>query len=211
MALAWTGAATPRHWSHPARDVDFFDVKGVVEQVCRALEVDATFEAAGLPWFVAGQTASVLAAGAAVGCLGRLTPSVLERRGVPRQDQDPVFAAELSLDALSAARVAGDDAVRALPRHPSVVRDVSIVVDDALPAAIIRGTIQAAGAGAPAPLAGLDVFDRYRGEGVPEGRVSLSLRLTFQAADRTLTDAEVQPSVDAILAALVSRHGAVQR
>jgi phenylalanyl-tRNA synthetase beta chain len=55
------------------------------------------------------------------------------------------------------------------------------------------------------------VFDRYQGKGVPEERVSLSVRLTFQADDRTLTDAEVQRSVDRILAALIERHGAVQR
>ncbi len=54
-------------------------------------------------------------------------------------------------------------------------------------------------------------FDRYQGKGVPEGAVSISVRLTFQAADRTLTDAEVQQSVDAILAALVHEHRAVQR
>ena len=54
-------------------------------------------------------------------------------------------------------------------------------------------------------------FDRYQGKGVPEGAVSLSVRLTFQAADRTLTDAEVQQSFDTILAALVREHGAVQR
>ena len=65
--------------------------------------------------------------------------------------------------------------------------------------------------GAPAPLAAIEVFDRYQGKGVPEGSLSLSLRLTFQAADRTLTDAEVQHSVDTILAALVREHGAVQR
>ncbi len=53
-------------------------------------------------------------------------------------------------------------------------------------------------------------FDRYQGTGVPQGRVSVSVRLTFQA-DRTLTDSEVQRSVDTILAALVREHGAVQR
>jgi phenylalanyl-tRNA synthetase beta chain len=55
------------------------------------------------------------------------------------------------------------------------------------------------------------IFDRYAGQGVPNGRVSLSVRLTFQSANRTLTDGEVQRSVDTILAALVREHGAVQR
>jgi phenylalanyl-tRNA synthetase beta chain len=54
-------------------------------------------------------------------------------------------------------------------------------------------------------------FDRYQGRGVPDGRVSLSVRLTFRAADRTLTDAEVQQAVDAIVEALARDHGAALR
>ena len=54
-------------------------------------------------------------------------------------------------------------------------------------------------------------FDRYQGKGVPDGQVSLSLRLTFRAPDRTLTDGEVQSAVEAVLAALKQRHNAVQR
>jgi phenylalanyl-tRNA synthetase beta chain len=80
-----------------------------------------------------------------------------------------------------------------------------------LPAEIIHGTIRAAGANAVAPLAAIGFFDRYQGKGVPEGAVSVSVRLTFQALDRTLTDAEVQQGFDTILAALVREHGAVQR
>ena len=86
-----------------------------------------------------------------------------------------------------------------------------MLVSNALSAAIIRGTIQAAGRETPTPLVDVTFFDRYRGKGVPEDRVSVSVRLTFQAADRTLTDAEVQASVDTILSALVREHGAVQR
>jgi phenylalanyl-tRNA synthetase beta chain len=107
--------------------------------------------------------------------------------------------------------VSASDSAQTLPRHPFVVRDLSIVVSDTLPAAIIRGTILAAGRNQPAPLIAIGVFDRYQGKGVPDGSVSLSLRLTFQASDRTLTDAEVQQSFDAILSALAREHGAVQR
>jgi phenylalanyl-tRNA synthetase beta chain len=56
-----------------------------------------------------------------------------------------------------------------------------------------------------------EFFDRYVGTGLPAGSVSVSVRLTFQAEDRTLTDTEVQQSLDRILAALVREHGAVQR
>jgi len=213
-AVAWTGGGAGEHWSGGSREVDFFDVKGIVEQLCDALMVPIRFAPVRLPFLVAGQSASLALAegaqkGAVVGIAGQVTPAIADARGLPRQDR--VFAAELNLDALARALVQASDAARPLPRHPQVVRDLSIVVADALPAETIRGTILAAGRDLPAPLVASGFFDRYQGKGVPEGAVSLSIRLTFQAADRTLTDAEVQKSVETILAALVERHAAVQR
>jgi phenylalanyl-tRNA synthetase beta chain len=95
-----------------------------------------------------------------------------------------------------------------LPRYPSITRDISILVADALPAATIRATVRAA---APATLVAIREFDRYQGKGIPDGKVSLSLRLMFRSPDRTLTDAEVQQAMDAVVAALRDAHGAVQR
>jgi phenylalanyl-tRNA synthetase beta chain len=170
---------------------------------------------------VPGQTAAIVADAesatpATFGVAGQLAPAIADSRGLPRQDR--VLVAELDLDALAKAHVAVSDATRALPRFPFVVRDLSIIVANVLPAAVIRGTILAAardagraGAQIVAPLVAVSVFDRYQGKGVPDGSVSLSVRLTFQADDRTLTDAEVQASFDTILAALVREHGAMQR
>ena len=214
VAIACTGAAAPEHWSGGAREVDFFDVKGAMEHLCEALGVSVRFEPAREPFLVAGRTAAIIAAGgpedgARLGVAGQLSPALADARGLPRQDA--VFVAEADLDRLQRARVAASDATRPLPRQPFVVRDLSIVVADTLPAEIIRGTILAAGRDVPAPLGALSFFDRYQGKGVPPGAVSLSVRLTFQAAERTLTDAEVQHSVETILAALAREHAAVQR
>ena len=147
--------------------------------------------------------------GETLGIVGEISPAIAELSGLPRQDR--VFVAELDLDLAARAAVPRTEAVGALPRFPSVVRDLSIVVSDGLPAEIIRGTIQAAGSVGAAPLTTIGFFDRYKGKGVPEGKVSVSLRLTFQSPDRTLTDADVQDSFDKVLAALVREHGAVQR
>ena len=210
VAMAWSGSASPRHWSVAARDVDFFDVKGVVDQLCRALAVSVRFTPSREGFLVAGQTASVVAEGGRpVGIVGQISPAVADARGLPRQDR--LFAAELNLDRLSEVRAPVIEETRSLPRYPFVVRDLSIVVSNALPAEIIRGTIQTAGSTTPAPLAGVTFFDRYQGKGIPDGSVSLSVRMTFQAPDRTLTDADVQASVDAIVARLTRDHGAVQR
>jgi phenylalanyl-tRNA synthetase beta chain len=214
VGVAWTGAAAADHWSVPAREVDFFDVKGVAEALCGALDVPIRFEPARAGFLVDGQAASIVvsdgpAAGAALGIVGEIAPSVAEGAGLPRNDK--VFVAELDLDAAAHGAVPAQERIKPLPRFPFVVRDLSIIVNDGLPAEIIRGTIQAAGRQAGASLTTIGFFDRYKGKGVPEGKVSVSIRLTFQRPDRTLTDAEVQDSFDKILAALAREHGAVQR
>lgn len=135
-----------------------------------------------------------------------LAPGIVSAAGL--SSADDVYVAELDLDALTAAGSSAPLTVTPLPRFPSSARDISIVVDDTLPAETVRGTIRAA---APDTLVTVREFDRYQGKGVPEGRVSLSLRLTFRSPDRTLTDAEVETAMKDILSALKHAHDAIQR
>jgi phenylalanyl-tRNA synthetase beta chain len=208
IGLALTGALS-EHWSSPSRSADFFDAKGAIELLGAALGVMPSFVNARVPFLVPGQTASIVVGGEEVGIVGQVTPVLVERAGAPKQDS--IYVGEVDLDRLERHRAGSSELVAPLPRHPFVVRDLSIVVADALPAEIIRGTIQAAGRGQAAPLAAVAFFDRYQGKGVPEGSISISIRLTFQAPDRTLTDAEVQSAFDTILASLVREHAAIQR
>lgn len=206
-ALVWTGAGQPRHWSGGPREVDFFDVKGVVEGFCRRMGAPAEVRAGSCAWLAPGRSASIWVDNRRCGDFGQLSPALAEAADLPSQDE--VYAAEIDLDALDETAAArGDTRVAPLPRFPSVIRDVSVLVADTLSAASVRGTIRTV---APPALVDVREFDRYRGKGIPEGRVSLSLRLTFRSAERTLTDAEVQDAMDAILAALAREHGAVQR
>lgn len=206
VAFAWTGLATPDHWSGNRRDVDFFDAKGAVEQLCALTWAAPTFTPSRVDYLVDGRRAEVSVNGRPIGVLGLLEPSLAEGREVPRGDL--VYVAELNLDALGAETLQRTRPAEPLPRFPSVVRDISILVDDTLSAETVRGTIRAA---APRTLVAIREFDLYRGKGMPEGKVSLSLRLTFQASDRTLTDEEVHHAMEGVAAALAKSLGAVQR
>jgi phenylalanyl-tRNA synthetase beta chain len=212
LGLAWTGAATREHWSGRARPVDLFDLTGVVETFVRADGLTLAPRAATHQALTPGRTAELVVSTAdgrhaPAGIAGLLLTALTTARDIPAQDE--VFVAEIDLDAL-AALVDSQAIVRTAPlaRFPSVVRDVSILVDDTLLAADVRGTIQAA---APSILARVAEFDRYVGKGVPDGKVSLSYRLTFQAPDRTLTDEDVDRATAAVVEALVTRHGATRR
>ena len=206
LALAWTGGSDVPHWSGAAVDVTFFDMKGALDRVCRALDVQAGPAPHTESWLVPGQTAALVCGDVRIGVFGRLSKALAERHGLP--GDDAVFVADLDLDAASTVASARDTRVTPLPRYPSVTRDIALLVSDTLPAADLRDTIRRA---SPPSLADVREFDRYQGKGVPEGKVSLALRLTFRAADRTLTDAEVHAAMEAIVDALVSEHGAVQR
>jgi phenylalanyl-tRNA synthetase beta chain len=207
IAVALTGYGGSTHWSAAHRPVDFFDVKGLVETVAGALRVGVTLDAVSLPsHLVPGRAATVSVDGHAIGSLGMLDPAIVASAGL--SSADDVYVAELDLDALIASRTDAPLTVRPLPRYPSIARDISIVVEETLPAETVRGTIRAA---APETLVSVHEFDRYQGKGVPEGRVSLSLRLTFRSLERTLTDAEVETAMKKILDALKDAHSAVQR
>jgi phenylalanyl-tRNA synthetase beta chain len=212
LALGWLGAGNAEHWSERTRPVDFFDLKGVVEELSAALGLNVSARPAARPFLSPGRTAEIVVAapdGSArlFGVVGQLVPALASSRDIPSQDE--VYLAELDLDAIAdLVTMLNVATTHVLPRFPAIVRDLSILVADVLPAADVRGTIRSV---APATLVRLAEFDRYAGKGVPEGRVSLSYRLTFQAPDRTLTDAEVDAAMDTVVAALAQAHGAVRR
>ncbi len=196
------GPAPParEHWSGGARDVDFFDMKGVVERVCEALRVETRTEphrgavaGAGTRRGASWPTAT------RIGVLGQLAPAIGR---APR-----AAAADAGLrrrDRSRRRRSARAGHVRSriepLPRFPSVTRDISILVDDTL-----RGRRRARhdprrGAGRRSSACASSIATRARA--FPRARSASSLRLTFRSSDRTLTDAEVQAAMDAVLAAL---------
>jgi phenylalanyl-tRNA synthetase beta chain len=206
LACVWTGSAGAMHWSGTARAVDFFDMKGLAARICDALGLAVRAEVHAAEWLTPGRAAALWAGSTRIAVLGQVTPRVIAERGLSAHDE--VYALEVDLDAAAAVQPSHRLAVEPLPRFPSVARDISILVADSLPAAAIREVIVGA---APPTLAGVTEFDRYQGKGVPEGQISLSLRLTFRSVDRTLTDGEVQAAMETVLAALSERCGAVQR
>jgi phenylalanyl-tRNA synthetase beta chain len=205
-AFAWMGSGTPEHWSGARRPVDFSDIKGVIEQLAALSSVVLTFTETDRAFLVAGRAANVLINGSVVGVLGQLAPAIGEARDLPAASE--VYVAEINLDAVTIASPLETRRATPLPRYPFVVRDVSILVANTLSAETVRDTIRSA---APDTLVQIREFDRYEGKGIPDGKVSLSFRLTFQSSERTLTDDEVQAAMQLIIAALTRDLQAVQR
>jgi len=205
LAIAMAGLRQQRQWSTPDVPTDFYDLKGVVEQVLIGLGATAARIVAGQHALLhPGRAALLMADGAAIGFMGELYPSVAQRwdLGTAR-----AYVAEFDFEALAAlasdARLFVD-----YPRVPIARRDLAVVVDEAMPAETVLSVIREAGKDL---VARITLFDVYRGEQLPPGTKSLACALELQAGDRTLSEAEIEKAVGRIGRALQHRAGAAIR
>ncbi len=181
------GDAAPEQWGKPARGVDVFDVKGDLEALVAPRTL--TTVRATHPALHPGRTAEVGIDGNAIGWLGELHPRLVRRFELPR----PPIAFELDLDALLSRPVPQG---RPVSRLPIVRRDLAVVLDEPVPAQSVVDRLVAA----RAPFVeSVRLFDVWRGPGLPSGRKSLAILVLMRDTERTLTDAEI----DATIAALV--------
>jgi phenylalanyl-tRNA synthetase beta chain len=194
LALAVCGARADLSWHGGREAADVYDVKGLAEHALAAFGMATRTQTGGrLGGFEADCHGTLLTEGGdAVAEFGEIAAAARERFGIDA----PVFAAAVRLDALPSVRQF--DRARALPRFPSVQRDMAFqVADAALTTAAVEGVIRRE---AGPLLREVAVFDVFR---LPDGARSIAWRLTFQAEDRTLTDDEVN-AIHARVAARVS-------
>jgi phenylalanyl-tRNA synthetase beta chain len=205
LGLALTGPRAPAGWNQPAESGDFYDLKGAIESVLRALWVPGIrFAPERHPTLHPGRSAAVFAGDVRLGVCGQVHPLVAERYELEGR---AVYAAELEFDAL--VRVAGEQPPYGpLPRLPGVTMDLAVVVGDDVPEADVDAAIREAGGPL---LAEVRLFDVYRGTSIPAGHKSLAYALVYRAPDRTLTDAETAASQAAVEAVLQQRFRATIR
>lgn len=202
IAAIVVGPITPGSWRQTSEDAGFFEVKGVIEALCRQLKVSASFEPAAEPFLHPGRSASVEIDGEEIGWAGELHPSVAEHWDLPGGAAFSLDLAPLA-DAASAVSITYED----VTSFPPVLQDLAVVIDDEVPADRVQATVRGA---AGDLLRSLRIFDLYRGDQIGESRKSLALRLEFQAVDRTLTDDEVAERRQAISAALEGIGGSLR-
>ncbi len=195
-AKRWIGAEE--------RQLDYFDAKGIVEGFVREYSgiepnLEATRE---LTWLHPQKACRVVVDGEHVGVFGELHPEVLEEYKQPRG----ACALELNLEVLWTKR--RRSAATLLSEYPPMTRDVALLVDEKLDSGILAGALEEA----CGPLArNVQLFDVYRGKGIPDGKKSLAFSVVYRSAERTLTDEEVDAAHRAAVADMISRFDAVQR
>ena len=186
-------------------DMDFYRLKGAVEEVLAAMRIrDVRFAAVtDNPSYHPGRCAALMRGDTALGVLGQIHPLVAETYGIGGE----AYCAELSFDALFAMR--GETPVYTpLPRFPAATRDLSLVCAESVTVGQLAETIRSSGG---AYLESVRFVDVYRGAPILPGHKSVTFSLTLRAEDQTLTVEHADETVNAILAGLKDAVGAVIR
>ena len=194
VAVVLAGLRHEPSWLEDESLLDFYDAKGVVESIMARLAVDVTYEPVDEPGFHPGRCAVVKSGESVLGLVGEIHPTVKDRLGL---EQPQVAAFELYLGPVLAALPQSLRQFEPLPRYPSATRDLALIVpSDVTAGRVTQLIMRHRGVGHA------ELFDIYAGENIDSGTKSLAFHVYFQARDRTLTNEEVNRSLDGLLKTL---------
>lgn len=181
-------------------DYDFFALKGLLDSVFSAFKIDkTTYVRVNKPYLHEGRSAEIFVGDESVGYIGEVYPDVQEAYDIDTR----VYVAEINLVKLFAHAVDHRE-FKALPKYPAISRDLALLVKDGVSSdqvvAVIRKVTNRK------LLESVEIFDVYKGQGVPKGNTSIALTVVFRAPDRTLTDDEVQAEIDHALKSMKRKY-----
>ncbi|WP_168381924.1 phenylalanine--tRNA ligase subunit beta [Acinetobacter indicus] len=200
LAMIAVGAKTAESWHGKPQAMDFFDLKGEVEELLAAGRVQVEYVRSERSWLHPGQSAEILFNGQSIGYLGRLHPSLENEL-----DLGTTWVAELDQQAVLQTYVSN---FTELSRFPSVRRDIALLISDKINVSEIQQLIEQTGGEL---LHSTWLFDVYTGQGVEAGKRSLAFALLWQHPTRTLEDAEIKSGMDNILKVLENTYQATLR
>ena len=204
LCLVLSGSIVAPSWHGKAVRTDFYDIKGCCEALLEDLHIENASYAAikddTAPYLINGQCAEVASQGKRVGVLGKVKPEVLKKFEI-KQD---VFVVEIDVAALLDV-VPDSLTYQAPPRFPATDRDITIITDKGVEAEAVLAHIRKMN---HEWLRSLEVVAVYEGEPVPEGKKSLSFRITYRSDNTTLQDKEVNEVHEGIGKEVMSAFGA---
>ena len=191
----------PGNWKEKPRDMDFFDLKGVIEILLDSVGVrDYRIEKTQHPSLKENMSVNIVVNNKPCGVFGEVKEDVARKFDIKRK----AYAAEIPIDELlSLANL--KKTFTALPKYPSVKRDIAILVDDVINASNIYSVIKEE---ARELVRSVDVFDLYKGQQIQEGKKSLAYTIEYRSDERTLNDKEVNELHKKVQDALTKRLGA---
>ncbi len=201
LCAVLSGPRAELSWQADKEPLDFFDAKGVVENILSQLGLKASFENSDDEGLLPGIGANIIVGDDRIGILGELHPKVAKAFEL----SNTICLIEIDLEKLL-TRITGIKEYQPIPRFPSVTRDIALVVDEQVSYRTVENMIQ----GFPLVME-VTLFDLYRGEQIAEGKKSFAIRIIYQSPRHTLTDEEVDQIQEQMLGRLHQELGATLR
>ena len=193
-----TGREREYFWRGSSSEYDFFDLKGVVEGMLESFGLKSSFERTRESFLNDNDSADIFIEDRKIGWLGEIKEEVLKSYEIEQK----VYCAELRFDIISKTGRIESKKYKPIPRYPQVVRDFSFFIDESIPVSMVIDKIEKA-----SPLiTSVGVFDMFK-----KDARSISLRVTFQSYEDTLTDEEVNSLQEAIIKEITNINGIILR
>ncbi|MCL4270463.1 MAG: phenylalanine--tRNA ligase subunit beta [Anaerolineales bacterium] len=206
LAIAMTGLREATAWDvKDSAKLDFFDLKGRIELMLSGLRLTNISYTATSAYshLHPGKAAEVKAGDKVIGVFGEMHPLVKEQYEL---GDSPVLVAEFDLDIMRA--IAPTYGIKTIPETPPMYEDIALIVDESVKAETVEALIKQTGGRS---VTNVRLFDLYRDEKIGAGKKSLAYALTYQAEDKTLTDADAAAIRNKIVKRLEKEIGAKLR
>ncbi len=201
LCAVLSGTRQELSWHAAGEPLDFFDAKGIVENLMSLLGLAVTFEDSDDTGLFPDRRAAIAISVDEVGVVGDLHPKVAQAFELSNN----VCLIEMDMEKLM-NNASKAKKYQSIPRFPSITRDIALVIDEQVSYQQVQDIIQGS------PLVNkATLFDIYNGEQIPEGKKSFAIRIVYQSPDRTLTDEEVNKPHQKLLDRLHRELGASLR
>jgi phenylalanyl-tRNA synthetase beta chain len=201
LCAVLSGARAELSWQADKEPLDFFDTKGIVENLLNHLGLKVSFDIGDDEILFPGRGANIIVEDDKVAIVGDVHPRVAQAFELSNN----ICLIEIDLEKLL-AKITVTKEYQPIPRFPSVTRDLALVIDEQVSYGRVEEIIQSF------PLiTQITLFDLYRGEQIPEGKKSFAIRIIYQSPSHTLTDEEVDQTQEQVLARLHQELGATLR
>jgi len=199
LAAIWTGSRYEASWHDQVTDCDFYDIKGVVEALLKALQIDG-IQFTQVPenectYTRAGYAAQILCNNILLGLVGEIHPAVLENYDL----KQTAFLFEVYLEHL-APLINDRRQSKPIPKFPAIFRDITVIINNDIET---QKVVSEAQNQQDALVESLDLLNVFEGNPIPEGKKSVSLRVTYRSSVKTLKDEDVTPIHQSIADRLV--------
>lgn len=194
LCIGVSGAFNPSNWQQSSKTADLFMMKGIAESVGKLFNIKLRFNESSFTLFHPSEQIEVLIGKEYAGVTGKIHPRLLDNKKIPKS----IYLLELNLDMLANSKGA-EPKMQPTGTYPPVKRDLALLVPSKIAHRDIIKVIKNKSSNL---LEDCYLFDIYEGKNIEQGFRSMAYSLTFRSQDKTLTDEEIQPSIENIVSAL---------